>query len=118
MEQLTEGCIHEFDHTLLFKDLTRDELFDILYHCLRKFEVTFSPAAEKHMRAYLDALISSKAANSRTMKLMARTIYQQVILRESGLQRPPKAHQVQLNDISNLKWNVSKGKIGFKQAER
>ena len=117
-EQLSEGGIYEFDHTLIFKDFTSEELFEILCHCLRKFDVTFSQAAEKHMRDYLDALKSSTQTNARTMKLMARTIYQQVILRESGLQRPPKAHQVQLNDISNLKWNVSKGKIGFKQAER
>lgn len=47
------------------------------------------------------------------MKLMARTIYQQVILRESGLQRPPKTHQVQLMDIATFRWNGKKGKIGF-----
>lgn len=37
------------------------------------------------------------------MKLMSRTIYQQVILRESGLTRPPKSHKVQLADIETIK---------------
>ena len=112
-EQLSEGGVYEFDHTLIFKDFTPDELFGVLCHCLQKFNVTFSPAAEKHMRAYLAALEGSAEANARTMKLMARTIYQQVILRESGLQRPPKTHQVQLMDIATFRWNGKKGKIGF-----
>ena len=112
-EQLSEGGVYEFDHTLIFKDFTPDELFGVLCHCLKKFNVTFSPAAEKHMCAYLAALAGSAEANARTMKLMARTIYQQVILRESGLQRPPKTHQVQLMDIATFRWNGKKGKIGF-----
>ena len=112
-EQLSEGGVYEFDHTLIFKDFTPDELFGVLCHCLQKFNVTFTPAAEKHMRAYLAALEGSVEANARTMKLMARTIYQQVILRESGLTRPPKTHQVQLMDIATFRWNGKKGKIGF-----
>ena len=79
----------------------------------REFDVSFSPAAEKHMRAYLDALHAASAANARTMKLMSRTIYQQVILRETGLTRRPKSHQVQLSDIDMFKWNRKKGKIGY-----
>lgn len=112
-EQLSEGGVYEFDHTLIFKDFTPDELFGVLCHCLQRFEVTFTPPAEKHMRAYLAALEGSAEANARTMKLMARTIYQQVILRESGLTRPPKTHQVQLADIATFRWNGRKGKIGF-----
>ena len=112
-EQLSEAGIYEFDHTLVFKDFTPDELYDILCLCLGRFQVTFSPAAEKHIRAYLGTLQSSIGANARTMKLMSRTIYQQVILRESGLSRRPKAHQVQLADIETFRWNGRKGKIGF-----
>lgn len=112
-EQLSEGGIYEFDHTLIFKDFTAEELFDVLCHCLRRFEVVFTPPAEKHMRSYLASFQGSDEANARTMKLMARTIYQQVILRESRLVRPPRSHQVQLSDIANFRWSKKKGKIGF-----
>ena len=113
VEELAEGGVPEFDHTLVFKDFTPDELYGILCLCLEKFDVSFSPAAEKHMRAYLEALHTASAANARTMKLMSRTIYQQVILRETGLTRRPKSHQVQLNDIEMFKWNRRKGRIGY-----
>ena len=112
-EQLSEGGVYEFDHTLIFKEFTPDELFEVLCHCLKKFNVSFAPAAEKHMRAYLNELKGAVEANARTMKLMARTIYQQVILRESGLSRPPRHHQVQLADVSTFRWDRKKGKIGF-----
>ena len=112
-EQLSDGGVYEFDHTLVFKDFTPDELFQILCGCLEKFLVSFSPAAERHIKGFLKSLNSSIGASARTMKLMSRTIYQQVILRESGLARPPKSHQVQLADIETFKWDSKKGKIGF-----
>lgn len=112
-EQLSDAGIHEFDHTLIFKDFTPDELYGILCSCLSRHGVTFSPATEKHMRGYLNSLPSSAKASARTMKLMSRTIYQQVILRESGLARPPKTHQVQLQDVATFRWNPKKGRIGF-----
>lgn len=112
-EQLVDAGIYEFDHTLVFKDFTPDELFDVLCICLNKYEITFSPSAEKHFREYLKALSSSVYANARTMKLMSRAIYQQVILREAGLVRRPSRHQVQLADIEAVKWDPKRGKIGF-----
>ncbi len=112
-EQLSDGGVYEFDHTLVFKDFTPDELFQILCGCLSKFSISFSPAAERHIKGFLKSLNSSIGASARTMKLMSRTIYQQVILRESGLSRPPKSHQVQLADIETFKWDSKKGKIGF-----
>jgi hypothetical protein len=112
-EQLSDSGIYEFDHTLIFKDFTPDELFDILCHCLGKFKISFSPKAEKHIRAYLGAMKSSIDANARTMKLMARTIHQQVILREAGLPERPASHQVLLEDVETFKWDGKKGKIGF-----
>lgn len=112
-EQLSDGGVYEFDHTLVFKDFTPDELFQILCGCLERYSVSFSPAAEKHIRGFLHSLSSSIGASARTMKLMSRTIHRQVILRESGLSRPPKCHQVQLADVETFKWNAKKGKIGF-----
>ena len=58
-------------------------------------------------------MAASINANARTMKLMARTIYQQVILRESALAERPSAHKVELADVESLKWDGKKGKIGF-----
>ncbi len=112
-EQMTDAGIYEFDHTLVFKDFTPDELYDILCSCLKKFKITFSPAAETHIKKYITTLKSSYEANARTMKLMSRTIHQQVILRESGLTRRPKEHQVQLADIETFRWNSRKGRVGY-----
>lgn len=112
-EQLSEAGVYEFDHTLIFKDFTPDELFDILCQCLGKFKVNFTPEAEKHVRGYIGEMAASINANARTMKLMARTIYQQVILRESALPERPSAHKVELADVESLKWDGKKGKIGF-----
>lgn len=112
-EQLTDSGIYEFDHTLVFKDFTPDELYEILCNCLKKFKITFTLAAENHIKKYITTLSSYYEANARTMKLMSRTIHQQVILRESGLTRRPKEHQVQLADIETFKWNSRKGRVGY-----
>ena len=112
-EQLSEAGVYEFDHTLIFKDFTADELYCILCQCLDKFNVSFSPEAEKHIRGYIAQMSASITANARTMKLMSRTIYQQVILREAGLPQCHAAHVVELADVETFKWDGKKGKIGF-----
>ena len=65
------------------------------------------------MRAYLRTLPASVSVNARTMKLMARTIHQQVILREAALPELPAAHCVELADVETFKWNGKRGRIGF-----
>ena len=112
-EQLSAAGVYKFDHTLIIKDFTPDELFDILCQCLGKFKVSFSPEAEKHIRGYINQMSASITANARTMKLMARTVYQQVILREAGLSRSPAAHVVEQADVETFKWDGKKGKIGY-----
>ena len=112
-EQLSAAGVYEFDHTLVFKDFTPDELFQILCQCLGKFKVSFSEDAEKHVRGYIGQMCASVATNARTMKLMARTIYQKVILRESDAGNVPDKHVVELADVEMLKWDGKKGKIGF-----
>ena len=97
----------------MFKDFTPDELFRILCQCLGKFNVSFSEPAEKHIRAYIGKMCASVATNARTMKLMARTIYQKVILRESEAGKVPEKHVVELADVEMLKWDGKKVKIGF-----
>ena len=112
-EQLSEAGVYEFDHTLIFKDFIADELYDILCYCLQKFEVSFTSEAEKHIRGYISQMSNSIGANARTMKLMARAIYQKVILRESEAGSVPERHVVELADVEMLKWDGKKGKIGF-----
>ena len=112
-EQLYEAGVYEFDHTLVFKDFTPEELYQILCHCLGKYGVSFSDKAGKHMLDYLNRMSASFGANARTMKLLSRAIYQKVILRESALLMTPDKHIVKLADIEAFKWNGKKGKIGF-----
>lgn len=112
-EQLCEAGVYEFDHTLVFKNFTPEELFEILCHCLGKYDVRFSEDARKHMLGYLHAMTASFVADARTMKLLSRAIYQKVILRESALSTPPAKHEVELADIESFKWDGKKGKIGF-----
>ena len=112
-EQLSETGIYEFDHTLVFKDYTVEELFQILSLCLDKHNVSFTSEAKDHICNYLKEMKGSVGTNARTMKLMSRTIHQQVILRESSHARPTKTHKVQLKDVAGFKWDGKKGKIGF-----
>ncbi len=112
-EQLSDVGVYEFDHTLIFRDFSSDELFLILSNCLSKYNVSFSKAAESHIRKYIASLRSSIDAGARTMKLMARTIFQRVVLRESGLACPPTNHEVQLSDVEAFKWDNRKGRIGY-----
>ena len=112
-EQLCEAGVYEFDHTLVFKNFTPEELFEILCHCLGKFGVRFSGEARNHMLGYLHAMTASFVADARTMKLLSRAIYQKVILRESALSVQPVRHVVELADIESFKWDGKKGKIGF-----
>ena len=112
-EQLREAGVYEFDHTLVFRDFTPEELFGILVCCLRKFNVSFSDEAVEHMLAYIRSMSSQRRANARTMKLLARALYQKVVVRESALPAPPDKHVVELGDIEAFKWDGKKGKIGF-----
>lgn len=112
-EQLSEAGIHEFDHTLIFKDFSTWELLEILRSCLGGHGISLTPATEKALLNYLGSLPASAEANARTMKLMSRAICQRVILRESALDTPPETRHVQLQDIAMFKWNPKKGKIGF-----
>lgn len=111
---LRSAGVYEFDHTLIFNDFTPDELFRILCSCLGKFELRFNEASAKHMRGYLNSLCgASIGINARTMKLMSRTILQQVALRESAMAQPPAEHIVSLADIGEFRWDGTGGKIGF-----
>jgi len=112
-EQLYEAGVYEFDHTLVFRDYTPEELFGILTYCLHKFKVSFSDEAAAHLSGYLHTMSTHYRANARTMKLLSRAIYQKVILRESAAKVVPDKHIVELADVEMFKWDGKKGKIGF-----
>ena len=62
------------------------------------------------MRSYIDALCSNRSlsfANARTMKHLARTIYEQVILREIEDKTSPRK-VVLLADVENYTWRQHK----------
>ena len=112
-DQLYRAGVYEFDHTLVFRDFTPEELFGILEYCLRKFKVSFREDARRHLMGYLRSMTDHYQANARTMKLLARAIYQRVILRESASGVVPEKHVVELADVEMLRWDGKKGKIGF-----
>ena len=112
-EQLYQAGVYEFDHTMVFRDFTTEELYDIMVYCLRKYKVSFSDETRDHLAGYLRTMSAHYRANARTMKLLSRAIYQKVILRESVASVVPEKHVVELADVEMLKWDGKKGKIGF-----
>ena len=76
-------------------------------------KITADDAAEK-MRAYIEALCTNRNlsfANARTMKLLARTIYEQVVLRESHDKTSPR-RVVLLEDVKSYNWQQSR-RLGY-----
>ncbi|MBO4670243.1 MAG: AAA family ATPase [Bacteroidales bacterium] len=112
-QQLSESGVYEFDHTLVFSKFTPEELFQILCNCLARYKARFGEAAKAHMMSYITEMAASAEVSARTMKLMSRTIWQQVILRESSRPKPAKVHEIKLEDVQTFKWDSKKGKIGF-----
>ena len=111
---LTINGIYDFDHTFFFDDYTADELFEILSKRLGKHKVSFTPEAEAKMRQYIDHLCANRNlsfANARTMKHLARTIYEQVILRASKDKSSPR-NEVTLEDVKGYNWQQPR-KIGY-----
>ena len=102
--------IYDFDHTFFFDDYTPEELFEILCRRLAKHKVKFTAEAEEKMRSYINALCSNRSlsfANARTMKHLARTIYEQIILREIEDKTSPRK-VVLLSDVENYTWKQHK----------
>ncbi|MBQ8553201.1 MAG: hypothetical protein IJ431_03280 [Alistipes sp.] len=76
-------------------------------------KITADEAAEK-MRTYIEALCTNRNlsfANARTMKLLARTIYEQVVLRESHDKTSPR-RVVLLEDVKSYNWQQSR-RLGY-----
>ena len=112
---LAHSGVYDFDHTFVFDDYTDSELFDILCQCLAKHKARFSEAAEVKMREYIRDLCSNRElsfANARTMKLLSRTIYDKMLLRQSSDTSSPKG-LIQLGDVESYVWHKPYSKIGY-----
>ncbi len=111
---LTINGIYDFDHTFFFDDYSSDELYAILCQRLAKHKVSFTTDAEAKIRKYIEALCENRNlsfANARTMKHLARTIYEQVILRASRDKKSPR-NKVLLEDVESYNWQQPR-KLGY-----
>lgn len=112
---LAANGIYDYDHIIFFDDYSVDELFGILGKQLGKHKVKFSQEAEVLMKKYIASLAANKdlgLANARTMKLLSRTIYKQVLLRKC--EHPQTSDKVVLEeDVKNYVWEGKGKKIGY-----
>ncbi len=107
--------VFDLDRTLVFEDYTADELYEILVQQLQESKAKLSAEAEAKMRTYINALCDNRSlamANARTMKLLAQSILQIMLLRES---RDPEAAKglVTAEDVESFEWHKPYKKIGF-----
>ncbi len=108
--------IYDFDHTFVFDDYTEEELFEILLKCLSKHKVKFTPEAEQIIRKYINDLCLNRElsfANARTMKLLSRTIYDAMLLRESKEKKSPRRRVIK-EDVESFVWKRTHDRIGYK----
>lgn len=112
------GQIAEFDHTLHFEDYTADELMQILSQMLKQQKLYFSEKARESMQQYIMHLCDNRNlgyANARTMKLLARSIANLTLLRESKQTgKVITKGIVQPQDVSGFVWKDIRHTIGFK----
>ena len=121
-DNLARQGIYDYDHTLLFDDLTSEELWEILCRRMERYNAHFDADAEAVMREYIGSLCASrdpKVANARTIKLLSRTIFEQVVLRESREQskrstKPRRTkHTIKRSDVEPYRWMPTTKTIGY-----
>ena len=117
VSSMTQNGVYEFDHTFVFDDYTPSELYQILAQCLAAHKVRFTPEAETHIGKYIKEMFEDKGqaiANARTMKLLSRTIYQTIMLRESRNPDIPR-RTVCLCDVEKFVWKRTFTRVGYKK---
>lgn len=121
-DNLARQGIYDYDHTLLFEDLNAEELMEILKCRLQRYNATMDAEAEAVMRHYIASLWAThnpQVANARTIKLLSRTIFEQVVLRECRTSRSksPKPrrrqHRVRRCDVEPYRWMPTTKAIGY-----
>lgn len=112
---LAGNGVYDFDHTFIFDDYTADELYNILLQCLDGYKVTVSAPAETILREYIANLCTNRElsfANARTMKNLARAIFETLVLRlsesEEGNERVVLAC-----DVESFVWRRKTVRLGF-----
>lgn len=117
VSSMTQNGVYEFDHTFVFDDYTPSELYQILAQCLAAHKVRFTPEAETYIGKYIKEMFEDKGqaiANARTMKLLSRTIYEVIMLRESRKPGPPR-RTVCLCDVEKFVWERTSGRLGYRK---
>lgn len=117
VSSMTSNGIYEFDHTFVFDDYTPDELYQILAQCLSTHRVRFTPEATGCICKYIRDMFEdggAATANARTMKLLSRTIYEVIMLRESKDTTTPR-RTVCLCDVENFVWKNATRRVGYKK---
>ena len=117
VSSMTSNGIYEFDHTFVFDDYTPDELYQILAQCLSTHRVRFTPEATGFICKYIRDMFEdggAATANARTMKLLSRTIYEVIMLRESRNADTPR-RTVCLCDVENFVWKNVARRVGYKR---
>lgn len=129
LHSMVQNGIYEFDHTILFDDYTPEELLQILQACLARHKTHLTPEATGHLKKYIADMAAYKGAqmaNARTMKLLSRTIYEIVMLREfnqlrqmesskdgnAGKDAGPR-HTVFLGDVQKFELTKYRKRIGY-----
>lgn len=111
------GQLAEFDHTLHFEDYTADELMQILIQMLKQHKWRFSEDAQSIMARYIEHLCANRNlgyANARTMKLLARSITNIALLRESKATGQTLKGIIQPQDVADFVWKDIRHTVGFK----
>ena len=111
---LAVNGIYDYDHTFIFDDYTADELYRILCIRMERYGISFSDEAEETMKKYIMDLCDNPEtdfANARTMKHLARTINQIVVLRLSETGSDNRT--VLAEDVESFVWKKIYSKIGF-----
>ena len=89
---------------------------------MERYNAHFDADAEAVMREYIGSLCASrdpKVANARTIKLLSRTIFEQVVLRESREQskrstKPRRTkHTIKRSDVEPYRWMPTTKTIGY-----
>lgn len=114
-QDLAVNGIASYGNTIIFNDLTSEELVDILEALLMKdYQLDIKPAAKEKIMKYLESIKASNTelkkipVNLRTILHIAQTVAHITQLR---IVRSGGSRSVTKSDVSHFKWG--KKKVGF-----
>ena len=114
-QDLSDNGIASYGNTIIFDDLTSEELAEILESLLmREYQLDIKPAAKERIVKYLDSVKASNTklkktpVNLRTIVHIAQTVAHITQLR---IVRSGGSRSVTKSDVAHFKWN--KRKVGF-----